>query len=377
MNNISIIVKPTLSCNIACRHCYHGHANSDDVISTDIMEKVMRLASQEYEAVWFIWHGGEPLMLPPKFYKKMIELQERYFGKDSFRVSNTIQTNGMLVDKKFMNFCKERKINIGVSYEGPCNNVLRTGTDDVRRNIDMMKKGGHMFSITSTICRDTAKDQMRIYEHTVKNGMALSLSPVIHSGHASHDMVPDADEYSDAGISVFDEWLYDTDAEMPLMPYLQYIMSALGEPSGSDCAHSSCLTKWISVYPNGDVYPCGKGCPQEFKLCNIGDIEKLSDAFRSPAMEKMFTASIERREKCMAECGLYRYCNGGCSMDALSEGSMNGNGGPSCKIFKKIFGHILNVTNDITANERDLSQYNKFIREAVIGNLIDPKLMNI
>jgi uncharacterized protein len=341
------------------------------------MEKVIRLASEEYESAWFIWHGGEPLLLPLKFYKKMIELQERYFGKDSFRVSNTVQTNGTLIDRRFMNFCKEKKINVGVSYEGPCNGLLRERTDDVQKNLDMMKKGGHMFSVSSTICRAAAKDQMRIYEHMMKKGMALSLSPVICSGSASPEMVPDADDYAETSISVFNAWLYDTDAEMPLMPHLQYVMSVLGEPSQSDCAHSSCITKWISVHPNGDLYPCAKGCPAEFRLCNIGDIDRLSDAFLSDAMRNILIPSIERREKCRSGCDLFSYCNGGCSIDALSEGSMNVNGGASCRIFRKVFTHVLNVMNDIVDKRPSLSQYNRFIRDAVVGKLVNPRVTSI
>ena len=347
------------------------------MMSPDTLERIIRLASEEYETAWFIWHGGEPLLLPLKFYKKAIELQEKYFGKDTFRVSNTIQTNGTLIDKKFMSFCKDKKINVGVSYDGPCNNILRGRTEEVEKNLEMMKKGGHMFSVSSTICAAGVNDQMKIYAGVVKKGMALSLSPVIHAGSATADMVPDADEYAEASISVFDEWLYDKDAEMPLMPHLNYVMSALGEPSESDCAHSSCLMKWLSVYPNGDVYPCAKGCPSEFRMCNVADIENLSDAFGTDAMKKMLTASIERRNRCMKECELYGYCSGGCSMDALFEGSMEMNGGASCKTFKKVFFHILGTVETILEERPDLSQYNKFVREAIVGKLVNPKIVSV
>ncbi|MDR0791026.1 MAG: SPASM domain-containing protein, partial [Methanomassiliicoccaceae archaeon] len=139
-------------------------------------------------------------------------------------------------------------------------------------------------------------------------------------------------------------------------------------------AHSSCLTRWMSVYPDGDMYPCAKGCPSRFRMCNISDIERLSDAFRSDAMREMLSASIERREKCASSCELYRYCNGGCSIDALSEGSMTDNNGNSCKIFKKVFTHILTTIERILQERPDLSRYNKFVRDAVIEKLINPKI---
>ncbi|MCL1905290.1 MAG: radical SAM protein [Methanomassiliicoccaceae archaeon] len=379
MSSISIIVKPTVSCNIDCKHCYHtvSERSSSDVISKETLENVIRMASEEYETVWFIWHGGEPLTPPLRFYKDAVGLQEKYFGKGSHRVSNTIQTNGTLMEKKFMNFCREKKINVGVSFEGPCNDVLRERTDEVQKNIEMMKKEGHMFSVSSTICKAVTKDMEKIYDHFIEKDIALSFSPVIPLGCADADMIPDALEYSKKSIELFDKWLFDVNATVPLMPHLQYVMSALGEPSVSDCSHSSCLMKWISVYPNGDLYPCAKGCPSSLKLCNVSEIEKLSDAFLTDARNEMLSKTVERREKCASSCPLYRYCTGGCSVDALSEGSMSDNGFSSCVIFKNVFPHISKTIGTILKERPDLSRYNKFIRDAIVGKLVNPMTVGL
>jgi uncharacterized protein len=341
------------------------------VISDDVLEKAIRLASEEYETVWFIWHGGEPLTLPLKFYKNAISLQERYFGKDTHRTSNTIQTNGTLIDKKFMNFCREKKINVGVSYEGPCNDILREGTDAVEKNIQMMRRDGHRFSVCATVCRESTKEMIRMYDSFVRNGTTLSYAPVIRLGDASPEMIPDAEEYADMCIETFNEWLYDTNANVPLMPFMNYVLSALGNDTPEDCARSSCLMKWLCVHPNGDLYPCAKGCPSELRLCNISDIEKLSDAFATDAMRDILSKTVERREKCVKGCELYAYCGGGCSVDALSEGSMSVTGA-SCIIFKKVFTHILNTVNKILGERHDLSLYNALVREALIGKLVNP-----
>jgi len=376
MNHISIVVKPTLNCNIDCKHCYHPIADrSGEMMSSATLEKIIKTVSG-YESSWFIWHGGEPLLMPLSFYKDAIRLQEKYFGKDTHRVSNTIQTNGTLIDKRFMNFCREKKINVGVSFEGPCNGILRQRTDDVQKNLTMMKDRGYIFSVNSTICSSDAADQARIYDHFRGTGVALSLSPVIELGSATEDMIPDAEEYANASIEVFDRWLHDAGAEIPLMPHLQYVMSALGKPSESDCAHSSCMMKWLCVYPNGDVYPCAKGCPSEFRMGNINSMDHISDAFGSDGFRKILNASVERRERC-AGCDLFSYCKGGCSMDAMSEGSMSMNGGASCKAFKMIFSHILNTVNSILEERPDLSRYNRFVREAIVGKMVNPNVVNI
>ena len=376
---ISIIIKPTLSCNISCKHCYHtpeervsGH------ISLNILEKLFRTASEEYESVWFIWHGGEPLMLSLQFYRDAITLQKKYFGKDTHRVGNTIQTNGILLDRKFDNFCKENKINVGVSFEGPYNDVLRERSSDVLKNLTYLSDKDHVFTVGSTISSGTESKQTELYEYFRDMKINVSFSPVIPSGCAAihRELVPDPDLYIRSSIEAFDKWLFDKDSEIPLIPHYLYLLNALGEPTESDCAHTSCLTKWLCIYPNGDLYPCGKNCPKNYMLGNISDVEHLSDVFSTDGFKQIILSTIIRREKCK-DCEIFRYCNGGCSVDAFYECGIENINGDSCRIFKAVFTHILEVTNGILDDKPDLSVYNMYVRDAIVGKLLNPKIVSM
>jgi uncharacterized protein len=344
-------------------------------MSIDTLDRLFRMLSEEYESVWFIWHGGEPLLMPFGFYKDAVALQEKYFGKNSHRTGNTVQTNGIELNRRFIDFCKEKMINIGVSYEGRYNDVLRERSDVVKEKIEYLSNKERIFSVSSTISYETASKQKEMYERFRADKAAVSFAPVIPAGCAAcGDTVPNAEEYIRSSIECYDEWLHDKDTEIPLIPHYQYILNAFGDPQESDCAHCSCLTKWICVYPNGDIYPCGKGCPSEFRMGNISVLEKISDAFGTEGFGRMISGTIERRNKCMAECSLYKYCNGGCSIDAYYEAGLDRNGGDSCAIFKEVFGHVLSSVQEIMETRPDLSQYNKFVRDAVLGKLINPKI---
>ncbi|MDR3282819.1 MAG: radical SAM protein [Candidatus Methanoplasma sp.] len=373
---ISVIIKPTLACNIGCRHCYHPpEERTGGSISLETLDRLFRLLSEEYESTWFIWHGGEPLMLSPQFYRDAIAMQERYFGKGSHRVGNTIQTNGIRLNKRFMDLCREKKINVGVSYEGPRNDVLRERTSEVENNLDMLIKREHVFSVGLTVSSDTASEQASLYEHFRDRHIAVSFSPVIPAGCAAScpGLVPDVDEYVRGSIDAFDLWLTDTDTEIPLMPHYLYLLNALGEPSESDCAHSSCLTKWLCVYPDGSLYPCAKGCIPEFRMCGLEDVEHISDTFLTDGFRRMLAGTIARREKCRS-CDIFDHCGGGCSMDACYEEGLENNGNPSCRIYKELFTQIKDRADRIVSEKRNLSEYNKFVRDAVTGRLIDPTM---
>lgn len=370
--HLSVIVKPTLSCNESCRHCYNnGHRECvPDRMPTETVDRLMRMVSEEYESAWFIWHGGEPLTLPMSFYRSAIESEERWFGKNSFRVGNTVQTNGTLINRRFMAFCREKRINVGVSCEGPFNGILRDL--DPEKAISQLSAKENKYSVSATISSATASKQKDLYEFYRGKGTNLSMVPVVGTCHACMRYVPDPDEYIRGSIEAFDTWFRDPESKIPIIPHYLYILNYLGDPTPSDCSHSSCLTKWISIDPDGTLYPCAKACPEEFRLGNLNELERISDAFRSEGFRRMLVGSIERREKCKG-CPVYANCNGGCSIDAYYQGGMENNGGDACRIFREVFSHVASEVQSVLDGREDVSGLNPFVRDAIVGKLVNPK----
>ncbi len=106
-------------------------------------------------------------------------------------------------------------------------------------------------------------------------------------------------------------------------------------------------------------------------LGNIDDISSVYDAFRTPGFAQIAEGSIARRDKC-ASCEIFEYCQGGCSIDAYWEGDIRSNGNPSCLIYKAVFTHIKNELDSIIDEQKDLSKYNRFVREAVLSKITNP-----
>ena len=63
-------------------------------------------------------------------------------------------------------------------------------------------------------------------------------------------------------------------------------------------------------------------------------------------------------------------------MDAYHEGSIEDNGNDSCKIYKAIFTHVSEEIRKILDEKPDLSQYNLFVRDAILGKLTNPKTVS-
>jgi len=107
---------------------------------------------------------------------------------------------------------------------------------------------------------------------------------------------------------------------------------------------------------------------------NVNEISALSEAFSSEGFRRILAGSVARREKC-ASCEVYRYCNGGCSMDAYHECGLENNGGDSCRIFREVFGHISSSIQAILDGGEDVSGLNPFVRDAIVGKLVNPRVV--
>ena len=88
-------------------------------MSLETLEKFTKLyiEAQIHSSVNFFWIGGEPLLLGIDYYKKALEFQEKY-GKGK-KINNTIQTNGLLINKDWLNFFKENDFTVITTIDGP------------------------------------------------------------------------------------------------------------------------------------------------------------------------------------------------------------------------------------------------------------------
>ena len=108
---------------------------------------------------------------------------------------------------------------------------------------------------------------------------------------------------------------------------------------------------------------------------NVNDVSSISELFQSEGFRRILLGSIRRREKC-ASCPIFRYCNGGCSMDAYHEGCLEDNGNDSCRIFREVFTHVSKEVQSVLDGEGDVSGLNPFVRDAIVGKLVNPRVVS-
>ena len=116
-----LILQPTPFCNIDCRYCYLPHRADTSQISDESLEAVFSnvFASQCLgKQLTIIWHAGEPLVVGIGFYEKAIALARR-LSPPGLQIRHALQTNGLLINLKWIEFFRAHRFHVGVSLDGP------------------------------------------------------------------------------------------------------------------------------------------------------------------------------------------------------------------------------------------------------------------
>src|SRR5512139_1191701 len=121
-----LLAKPTGAiCNLDCKYCFFLskemlYPGSHFRMADELLETYIRqlLEAQQGLEVTIAWQGGEPTLMGLDFFRRSIELVEKY-KKPGQTVLHTIQTNGTKIDDELAAFFKQHNFLVGLSLDGP------------------------------------------------------------------------------------------------------------------------------------------------------------------------------------------------------------------------------------------------------------------
>ncbi|MFC1697959.1 radical SAM protein, partial [Nanoarchaeota archaeon] len=280
IKKLSIIMKTTENCNLDCVYCYEGEKcklNMGYGVLDESINKISGYMKNNFEipGINFIWHGGEPLLLPIGFYKKALVLQDKY---EDLHYKNSIQSNLTLFNKEWLDFFKENDFTVGTSLDGPkdMNNKSRGDSfDRIFSSLKLAKKKNYNISAICVLGKHNSYDVNSLYEFFKKEQIDFEVNMTTSDGNAqkNNDIVITPEEYGKAMVDIFDLWLYDV--RKPVLNISNFLRFSAGilDIGVNECIHTgNCSGQFYSIDPIGDVYPCGRFNGKEtfeFKLGNI------------------------------------------------------------------------------------------------------------
>ena len=367
----AMLAKPVSSaCNLRCEYCYYTGKEDTLSIGTalmrdEVLEAYIRqsLAMHGKQArVEFAWHGGEPTLARPAFYRKAVRLQKAY-GQGR-HIVNTLQTNATMLTDEFCRLFREEGFLIGVSIDGPesLHNTYRKTAGgkgsftQTLKGMELLKKHGVPFNTLTTVNRANQDHPLEVYaflrewtdwmqflpvvesrpaEYETEAGQLFATPPGIHGMQLKHPVMPFSvtpEGYGAFLRAVFDAWKkQDTGRK-----HVQIIDITLGAMRGIPsslcvhhplCGHSGC------VEANGDVFACDRYAFPAYRLGNLLEtgLGELMEQNRSFGMHKTYGLP----EECL-DCPYIRLCFGGCPKDRLW-----GNRNYLCAGYRAFFGYVV------------------------------------
>ena len=382
-----IMTKPAgSSCNLACEYCYYlekknlykdASADRRHVMSDDMLERFIKMyiESQSMPQILFSWHGGETLMRPLSFYKKVIELQKKYGG--GLVIDNSIQTNGTLLTDEWCRFFKDNNWLVGVSVDGPQefhdeyrrNNIGAPSFHKVMRGINLLKKHGVEWNALAVV-NDFNADYPLDFYHFFKEIECryIQFTPIVEriiphtdgrtlaSPMDAHD-APLADfsvspaQWGEFLCTIFDEWVKNDVGQYFIQLFDSTLANWAGVQPGVCTMARTCGHAGVMEF-NGDVYSCDHFVFPEYKLGNIRE-KTLVEMMYSDRQQKFGTDKYDSLPGQCRRCKYLFACNGECPKNRFT---VTADGEPGlnylCEGYYRFFEHVAPYM-DFMKNELD------------------------
>jgi uncharacterized protein len=321
------VVKPTHLCNLDCTYCYNDDVR-DPVMKPSTLERVVEQTFRYVEEhaknrlVSFIWHGGEPTLPGVKFYERVSDLQDTY--SMGLNYNNSIQTNGTLLDDRWLEFLSAHRYSVSISIDGPAELHDRFRTDRqgrgtfhrVDRAIKEVQEAGIPLGVCVVVSRANVHHLEEIYDFLAERQLRFNIIPLNRSGGARTnyaDVGLEAEEYAPAWIRMFDRW-FDADTDYVYCSDFVFKTRAILAGRPADCIGlEQCSETNISVDPIGDVYPCASlsGTP----ATRYGNLvtDDLATVMEGPVARNYRNRATDPQ---CDRCRWQHVCHGGCQARA-------------------------------------------------------------
>jgi len=330
---IDFVVKISKFCNLRCSYCYEYNELGEQrrMSLTELREFFINVRdsvrSYGRDRVHFVWHGGEPFLVPLEHYERIGELQKEIFG-DDLGYENLVQTNLTVLTERHIDFLREERFfsrSIGVSFDVygdqrvDTRGQLRTRT--VLENMQRLMDAGVSFGAITVLARNTLARVAEIYHFYDTLGVSVRLLPFYKSAFdgqvAQHSL--DFHEITASLKKVFDAWLVSERATTvyPLEDYLRYALAAIG---GTAIArHQPEADEQVFlVDTNGDTYGVADTYDRKYQYGNVFT-QDFDHVLHSAARARVAREGRERMARYCGSCPYWGYCPGRFAAEATPE----------------------------------------------------------
>jgi uncharacterized protein len=337
-----ILVKPAgPDCNLVCEYCFYRDKQrlfpgQKLRMSEAVLEAMIaQLMTQPVKQISIAWQGGEPTLMGIAFFQKAMALQEQH-GRGQ-AVTNSLQTNGLLLDKRWARLLHRYHFLVGLSIDGP-----EHVHDHYRKN----HRGGGSWKKAMDAARLLLEQGVEVNALSVVNDYSVQFPEEIYafmrsSGLNYMQFIPcvesaaqvptrtapfqvSGEKYGAFLCKLFDLWVADIVDGVPATS-IRFFEALLFKYAGfppTECTLLEQCGNYLVVEHNGDVYACDFFVEPEWRLGNLLETP-LEELLNSPRQLEFGRRKADLSQGCLA-CEWKLLCRGGCTRDRLQDPGSNG-----------------------------------------------------
>ncbi|MBE7088914.1 MAG: radical SAM protein [Clostridiales bacterium] len=356
MDRINVIIKTTNDCNLRCKYCYNSQSwNKKENLPLEKFERLISILSKDFREICLVWHGGEPTILGLEYFERVVEIENLAHQNNGVVIRNSLQTNGSLLNEEWVDFFKKYNFKVGVSFDGKDSDKYRQLGQKTLQNIKLMQKKGLKASCLAVVADDDY-DLIENYKFFAEIGCSVEFSYLFMEGAAKNLQGLTKEKFVDKYLKLIDYWFADKNG-VDVRLIETYVAMAMGSYYRI-CTNSSCHGKYLSIYPDGSLYNCGRDNMSNYPFGNIDSINNFNEIYDSQGFKNLVLGSIARRNACKAACEFFDECTGGCADCAITEGTLDQPAKFSCYCFKRIYSYIKEKMQKIKEDKVPLSELN-------------------
>jgi len=380
-SNLNMMIKPASSnCNLSCKYCFYHFLTESRKIKSygymdiDLLEKIVKNGlAYSNKTCTFAFQGGEPTLVGLNFYEKLIEFELKYNYKN-LSIINAIQTNGIMINKKWAKFLSENHFLVGISLDGPkeihntnrINNQGKGTFKKIMETINLLNKYKVEYNILTVVTSLVARHTNKVYNFFKQHGFRyLQFIPCLNPLNGereekSYSLKPD--RYAHFLKTLFDLW-YDDISKGNIIS-IQYFDNLLGLLMGYKpevCGITGQCTCQFIIEADGGVYPCDFYVTDQWYLGNIKDLG-FNELLNSINSKRFVEVSKYISPECKS-CKWFYLCRGGCRRwrEPFKNGKPRLN--ILCFAYQEFFGYIedrlIKIANQLKT-KRTIEQNNNY-----------------
>ncbi len=329
MKELSVLIKPASSkCNMACRYCFYRDEagrrhNADSGMMNDttmrsLIDKTLALYADN-ATVNYIFQGGEPTCAGLSFFEAFTEYVSKV-KKPSQMISYSLQTNGLTLDKTWLDLLRKEHFLVGLSIDGPASlhdkqRLMPNGAGTwlkAMQTARCLQDAAIPFNVLSVITAQTAEKAPLYWQWAIENGFDY-LQP-IPCLPPLQGQSPDA--LSPQGFFAFYQALFPLwQSELRKQHYISVplfdnlIRQLNGLPSTLCGGQGVCGLQYV-IESDGSVYPCDFYALDRYRLGNINHDSFAALAASSPA--HLFLGEARRSSQACQNCPYMSICRRQC-----------------------------------------------------------------